>query len=292
MDNAREFKSPKLEGACSIHGITPKWRPIGRKHYGGHIERLIGTMMTSHVQFLPGTTMSNVIARGKIESEKDAVLTISEFTKWFAGEVEIYNYKEHSALRCPPSEMWEKSFTSPTGLITQPTIITDPFKFRLDFMPEKRRQIHPVGVKLFLRKYWSPELKNLIGMRNVVIKYDPYALYTVWARVGKEYIELHFSDLTHEDFSYEEYLIEGATKRLSKPRTMRPGTVLIRDKNEEIVEEAKKTTKKSKKNEQAIKAYAKHTLNQHFGSQKISIGNPSSDIDFSKAPDIYEIEDE
>jgi len=291
MDNAREFKNPKLEAACSIHGITPKWRPIGRKHYGGHIERLIGTMMTSHVHFLPGTTMSNVISRGKIESEKDAVLTISEFTKWFAGEVEIYNFKEHSALGCSPSEMWEKSFTSPTGLITQPTIITDPFKFRLDFMPEKRNFIHPVGVKLFKSKYWAPELKLYIGMRKVVIKYDPYSLYTVWARIDNEYIELHFSDLTSNDLSYEEYLVESATRSLHKARTTRAGTILIQDKNEELVAEATKATKKSKRQEQAMNAYAKHTLNQHFSPPKLPVEKARTNIDFSKAPEIYDIDD-
>ena len=34
------------------------WRPPGTPHFGGHIERLIGTQMGA-VHLLPGTTFSN-----------------------------------------------------------------------------------------------------------------------------------------------------------------------------------------------------------------------------------------
>ncbi|NAS61778.1 integrase, partial [Pseudomonas syringae pv. actinidiae] len=61
-------------------------------------------MMTSSVHFLPGTTMSNIIQKGDYDSAKNATMTIGEFTKWFAGEVEMYNYKEHSALKCSPQK--------------------------------------------------------------------------------------------------------------------------------------------------------------------------------------------
>jgi len=65
LDNAREFHSNALKRGCQEHGIEISFRPPGRPHFGGHIERLIGTMM-GEVHLLPGTTFSSVAARGTI----------------------------------------------------------------------------------------------------------------------------------------------------------------------------------------------------------------------------------
>jgi putative transposase len=51
LDNAPEFKSEALERGTREYGINLLYRPIGRPHFGGHIERLIGTVMGAvHLQ--------------------------------------------------------------------------------------------------------------------------------------------------------------------------------------------------------------------------------------------------
>lgn len=45
LDNASEFKSEALRRGCEQHGIELSYRPLGRPHYGGIIERIIGTVM-------------------------------------------------------------------------------------------------------------------------------------------------------------------------------------------------------------------------------------------------------
>jgi putative transposase len=45
VDNGPEFHGAALERGCCEYGITLLHRPVARPHYGGHIERLIGTMM-------------------------------------------------------------------------------------------------------------------------------------------------------------------------------------------------------------------------------------------------------
>ena len=55
LDNAKEFRSEALRRGCEQYGITIDYRPVRTPHYGGHIERLIGTMM-GKVHLLPGTT--------------------------------------------------------------------------------------------------------------------------------------------------------------------------------------------------------------------------------------------
>lgn len=53
LDNGREFHGKPLVRGASEHGIELVHRPVARQHYGGHIERLIGTMMGA-VHLLPG----------------------------------------------------------------------------------------------------------------------------------------------------------------------------------------------------------------------------------------------
>ena len=45
LDNAKEFHGRALERGCREHKITLKFRPPKTPHFGGHIERLIGTLM-------------------------------------------------------------------------------------------------------------------------------------------------------------------------------------------------------------------------------------------------------
>lgn len=45
VDNASEFHSEALQRGCDAHGIRIEYRPIGQPHFGGIVERVIGTMM-------------------------------------------------------------------------------------------------------------------------------------------------------------------------------------------------------------------------------------------------------
>ena len=83
VDNAAEFKSEALRRGCDQHGIKLSYRPEGMPHFGGIIERLIGTMMQM-VHELPGTTFSSPAQRGDYDSQATAALTLAELNKWLA----------------------------------------------------------------------------------------------------------------------------------------------------------------------------------------------------------------
>lgn len=80
VDNGSEFHSEALKRGCGVHGIKLSYRPIGKPHYGGIVERVIGTLMKM-VHELPGTTFSNIVEKGEYDSSKKAVLTLSELEK-------------------------------------------------------------------------------------------------------------------------------------------------------------------------------------------------------------------
>ena len=45
-DNAKEFHGTMLKRACQNYGIALHFRPVRQPHYGGHIERFLGTFAT------------------------------------------------------------------------------------------------------------------------------------------------------------------------------------------------------------------------------------------------------
>lgn len=82
LDNAAEFKSEALRRGCEQHGIRLDYRPPGQPHYGGIVERIIGTAMQMIHDDLPGTTFSDPSQRGEYDAEKMASLTLREVERW------------------------------------------------------------------------------------------------------------------------------------------------------------------------------------------------------------------
>jgi putative transposase len=62
-DNAKEFRGTMLRKACQEYGIDRHWRPVARPHFGGHSERLLGTL-NAEMHTLPGSTFSKPQERG------------------------------------------------------------------------------------------------------------------------------------------------------------------------------------------------------------------------------------
>src|SRR6202012_5619078 len=75
VDNGPDFHSRAFERACRNHGIEVTWRPPGKPHFGGHIERLIGTQMGA-VHLLPGSTGSSVTDKQGGDARSRAALTL------------------------------------------------------------------------------------------------------------------------------------------------------------------------------------------------------------------------
>ena len=98
LDNAKEFRGKVLEKACQQYGIEIEWRPVARPNFGGHIERLLGTIL-GEIHGVTGTTFSNTRERQDYDSEEKAALTLSEFETWLMVFItDVYHQRVHSAL--------------------------------------------------------------------------------------------------------------------------------------------------------------------------------------------------
>lgn len=179
LDNGAEFHGKALVRGAPEHGIELMYRPVARPHYGGHIERLIGTMMGA-VHLLPGSTSSGIAKRGSYDPQKHAAMTLDELERWMALQiVGRYHAEVHSALLLPPRTAWEDAVAARSHPLRLPH---DPERFLVDFFPYEERCIRRDGLHLFGIRYWDDVLSPLAGRssRQVRVKYDPRDLSCVY----------------------------------------------------------------------------------------------------------------
>jgi putative transposase len=180
VDNGPEFEAAALVRGAEEHGMALVHRPVRQPSYGGHIERLIGTMMGA-VHLLPGTTFSNVAQKGEYPSESRATLTLAELERWLALEIAAYHERVHTALRRPPLRVWRD------GLARRPhppRQASDPQRFFIDFLPAVRRRVRRDGIRVFAIQYWDNILSPLAGRSPQLmdIRYDPRNLSRIFLR--------------------------------------------------------------------------------------------------------------
>ncbi len=198
VDNGQEFHSAAFKGACDEWGIGIEYRPAGGAHYGGHIERLIGTTMGA-VHVLPGTTQSSTLEKGDYDSSKNASLTLSEFEDWLHLEICRYHNATHSSLGRTPLAAWAALGGDDAG-----RRVVDTEAFKISFMPFERRRLGRTGITLFSVGYWSDAFGAMIGRTKgkAVVKYDPRDLSQVWIidEDGRA-IAARYKDLSHPRIS-------------------------------------------------------------------------------------------
>jgi putative transposase len=169
-DNGADFRSHAFAWACREEGIKLIFRPAGAPHYGGHIERLIGTVM-GRVHFYPGSTFANPIARQSNEPEHFAAMTFREFECALGWEIAgRYNEEIHSALLRPPIAVWREHEDALTLRMPK-----DRMAFWVSFLPDVHRTLRPDGIWLHDIPYWSNTLSGQVGRARseLLVKYDP-----------------------------------------------------------------------------------------------------------------------
>lgn len=193
VDNGAEFHARAFQLACSEYQIDLQYRPPGTPRYGGHIERLIGTMMGA-VHLLPGSHFSNIFERGDLDAEAEAVMTLQELETWLALEITgSYHARVHSALETTPSAAW--AVRTDEARLRMPA---DLRQFLVDFLPSEQRVLQRDGLHLFHIRYWSDELRWLMGRENrkFTLKYDPRDLSRIFVLTEDGIIEARPADLT------------------------------------------------------------------------------------------------
>lgn len=205
VDNAKEFHGNMLKKATQEYGIDLNFRPIATPHFGGHIERLLGTF-SKEIHDLPGTTFSNIKDRGNYDSKKNASFTLEEFECWLTIYItKIYHKRIHSTINDTPINKFKEGILGTATNIGKgiPPRIFNELKVRLDFMPYVERTIQEYGIMLNHIHYYDDVLRTYINSKDdsgkkakyifrtnprdisIVYFYDPFL---------KEYFEIPYKD--------------------------------------------------------------------------------------------------
>lgn len=184
VDNGAEFHARAFKRGCDDHNIIVSYRPPGTPRFGGHIERLIGTMMGA-VHLLPGTHFSNVLERGDYDPEARAVMTMRELETWLALEIIAYHSDLHRGIGRPPVAAWNEAISDYPR-----RQVLDPLAFLIDFLPFEARVLRRTGIHLNNICYWSDGFAPWIGRceDKVLVKYDPRDLHRVFVKLGDNYL--------------------------------------------------------------------------------------------------------
>lgn len=250
VDNGPEFHSDAFERGCGQHGIVLRHRPQGAPHWGGIIERVIGTAMTM-VHELPGTTFSNPAERGEYDSDKAACLTLAELERWLVLAVTgPYHNAMHAGLGEPPLARWRRGVAEHGP----PPAVTDPQSFVVDFLPVLRRRVTREGIVCDHIAYYSDALRPLVARRDrlgpVLVRRDPRDLSRVWVldAEGGTYVEVPCSRQERPAISLHEHRLAVAHLR-AQGRAQVDEDAIFRavQQQREVVQRAAQQTRSARK---------------------------------------------
>jgi len=281
VDNGADFRAEALRTAGLAHGINIEFRPVGKSNFGGHVERVIGTLMKA-VHEIPGTTFSSIQERQEYNSDKNSSMTFKEFERWLVTFItKVYHKRKHEGIGMSPEQLWEKGIfgeESSVGLLPKPA---DPMSVTIDFLPIFHRTIQKNGVNIEGLNYYDHLLRSKINMldegtnkkKKFIFKRDPRDIKYLWFYddVLQEYFKINVADQNMPNMTLWEY--ELIKKRLHEDGATQINTAQIIDAHEELHRQIEDSTKKTKK-ARRLKQRLKNKDTEISAAQETPIAKP------------------
>ncbi|MDA8152965.1 MAG: DDE-type integrase/transposase/recombinase [Acidithiobacillus sp.] len=271
VDNGSDFRSESFRNSCMMYNIRLEYRPVKQARYGGHIERLLGTML-KEIHDLPGTTFSSIEKRDEYDSEKHATMTKSEFETWLVTLIcKVYHKRIHSALGMTPEKKWELGIfgdkdTPGRGM---PSIPADRQVLLLDFLPMFKRTIQADGVSVDGLTYYADVIRQWINAndpdtpgkkRQFIFRRDPRDISVIWFHDPelKMYFRIPYADQTIPSMSIWEYQQAVSRARQQGMKSVDEAMVLqaLNDLRQQV-DGSSERTKKARRQQQKRKEHAK-----------------------------------
>jgi len=258
VDNAAEFHSEALERGCAQHDIAIDWRPLGRPQVGGVVERVIGTLMEL-VHGLPGTTFSNVMQRGRYDSDKASCLTLAELERWLTVAIaKLYHLRPHAGLDGEaPLRRYQGGVHALAAEGQAPPTPRDPRAFLIDFLPVVRRTLRRDGVVIDHIHYFSDALKPWIERdgppRRVLIRRDPRDLSRIYVHDPDDggYLEVGYRELARPPVSLWEHRLARSRLRRQRQGEVDEGVLFAAIEEMRAIEAQARTTTRTTRRNQA-----------------------------------------
>jgi putative transposase len=213
----------------------------------------------------------------------------------------IYHGTVHAELKKSPKDAWNEYYSGCVDAV--PRIITKPHELYIDFLPEVRKPVHNKGIIMNAGRYFAYELSKKQGRGQITVKYDPYNLNQIWAKIDDNYINVPRIAAEHKFINYEAYRINRACNQITPPGTITDPNALRQVlKNNNIVKTSKKLTRQAKVNKQKQEANMQHNSFINAGlpvtlalpppiAEQQDIPTVSAAVNFSLPPSLFDLKD-
>lgn len=294
LDNAKEFRGNSLRKSCQNYDINIEYRPVATPHWGGHVERLLGTF-SKEIHDLPGTTFSSPALRKYYNSEKKSSLTLDEFEKWLTLYItNVYHNKIHSNLGMTPLDKYKLGIfgdENNLGIGITPKILNER-KLRIDFMPIIERTVQEYGVIIDHLTYYHDILRNYIHSkdkdgkkRKFIFRRDPRDISEIYFYdpATKDYYNIPYRDTSLPPISIWEF--NDVVRSLKKEKSSLNEKLIFEAyrRMEEIELKSIKETKKIRRHKNNKPDYLKETSKEEvidkFNDEDLLDIKPFEDID-------------
>lgn len=268
-DNGKDFRSYLIQDTLDQHDVRYEFRPPKTPHYGGHIERLCGTLGKT-IHALPGATFSNPKQRGEYKSEAKAKMTLQELRRWLLNRiVGVYHNKVHDGTGFPPLARWNEGIVGSDRMRGRglPEPIQDPRRLRLDFLPFIERTVQPEGIVWDKIWYRDPLLSQWVRAdegrrrRKFKVRRDPTdisKLYFLDPALGG-YVEIPYRDYGRPSISVWDYrAAEAYLRRQGKAAENEAAIFEAYEEMHRITVEAAKLTKRVRREQAKREEMRKH----------------------------------
>ena len=174
VDRAPHLVGGDLEDACGQLGIVLEPSPAGRPWFKGAIERQFRTHNTGLVHGLPGTTFSNVLARGEYDAEGMACISLARFREILhVYLLDVYGQEWNRGVGGVPAQRWAAAEAAGWT----PALYHDAAEIRLLLGRSAVRTMQRAGIDHLCLRYHSRELdalrRALPAGTAVALTYDP-----------------------------------------------------------------------------------------------------------------------
>jgi len=273
-DNASEFGANAFLMACDINGIETRKRPKGAPNFAGHIESLFRNFLQK-IHELEGARFANLQKRMEYDSTGRAVMTITEFRKWFTIFVtKYYHQKPHSGLDdLPPIKAWERGILGDDQRpgIGLPYRVVDEFKLRVDFLPSIERTVQDYGIVVDRHQYMDAVLRKWVGApdpqdpkkaRKFVVKFDPLDMSEVYfldPELGQYFAVPCVTQMEHIT-RWENQILKRQVRKENRGQVDHELIAEGLDEMRQVVSAAAKSTRKARRQNQRVLESQRHSL--------------------------------
>lgn len=264
MDNAREFRGEMLKDACLEYDIDPQFRPVKTPHYGGHIERYMGTASEA-LKTLEGATFSSPKERGEYDSEEHATMTFHELEQWLVLFIAKYHHSPHRGINNEtPIDRYRNGLLGGDGKLPRglPARRLDEEKVRIDFMPFIERTVQSYGVVNDALHYFAdvlrswvnspdpqnPKLKRLFKFRR-----DPHDISRLYFfdPISKRYFVIPYRNTSFPPISIWEFNEARKAAKKAGVKDVNENVIFeYANKQQEIQDQARLKTKVARREDQ------------------------------------------